>query len=672
MRRHGWLLGWSLALTLAASHASAQGGAGGRLNLFDAAETGRGDLALSRARDVGHGRLGVLLSADYANDPLVYERRLGDAGSERAAVVGDQLDVSLTVHASLWNRLLFFVGLQVTAWMDGDDVAAFGVPSADGAGFGALRFGVRGILLGAEPEAGFGLALQLTGVSPALSASAYRADEAAALHPELLLEGDLGSLRLVLNGGVLVRRDAAQPGSNLAFEDQITFGLGAALPLAAPADETERATELMIQVHGRTALGDPGRREALALEALGGLRLPLGEVFSTTLGGGLGLTRGMGAPDARVVLQLAAATPREKPPQDTDGDGLLDPQDDCPRRAEDRDGFEDADGCPDPDNDGDGILDADDQCRDEPETQNGHEDEDGCPDEVPDSDGDGLKDDVDKCPGQPEDRDGYEDEDGCPDPDNDGDGVVDTADACPVQPGPVENRGCPDTDRDGDGVVDRLDNCPDEPGSADNHGCKKRQRVVIRQDKLEILDKVYFRFNSDRIQRRSYPLLLNVARVLNAHPEIKKVRVEGHTDSRGSREYNLALSQRRAEAVVRFLVERGGVDAARLEAKGFGPDKPIVPEARTRADHARNRRVEFNIVEFEPVVQVVDGAEAGNEGRGDAASGAAGQATGASAPTGAGSGTETEQQGGDAGTPTEDRGGESAGDARHEAQGGAR
>lgn len=173
---------------------------------------------------------------------------------------------------------------------------------------------------------------------------------------------------------------------------------------------------------------------------------------------------------------------------------------------------------------------------------------------------------------------------------------MDEVDRCPNVPGPVANQGCPDTDRDGDGVVDRLDNCPDEPGPAENQGCPERQLVRITETQLEILDVVYFATNRDVIQRRSYPLLDNVARVLNSHPEIARVRIEGHTDSRGRRTANIDLSRRRAASVVRFLVQRGDVDPQRLESEGYGPDRPIVENAQTAAEHAQNRRVEFNIV----------------------------------------------------------------------------
>src|SRR4051812_17667717 len=133
-------------------------------------------------------------------------------------------------------------------------------------------------------------------------------------------------------------------------------------------------------------------------------------------------------------------------PLDTDGDGIPDKLDKCPTEPEDKDGFQDADGCPDPDNDGDGILDKDDKCPNEPEDKDGFEDEDGCPD--PDNDKDGIPDKDDKCPNEPEDKDGFQDADGCPDPDNDGDGVPDAQDKCPDKPetknGFEDADGCPD------------------------------------------------------------------------------------------------------------------------------------------------------------------------------------------------------------------------------------
>ncbi|MFO0695166.1 MAG: OmpA family protein [Polyangiales bacterium] len=248
-------------------------------------------------------------------------------------------------------------------------------------------------------------------------------------------------------------------------------------------------------------------------------------------------------------------------PADTDGDGITDDVDTCVSEAEDVDGFQDTDGCPDPDNDGDGIADA-----------------------------------TDACPSEAEDADGFQDTDGCPDPDNDGDGVADADDRCPTEAGPASEQGCPLPDGDGDGVPDREDNCPTEPGTVEFHGCAERQLVVMTGDRLEILEKVMFRTGSASIDRRSNALLDNVARVLAAHPEITRLRVEGHTDSKGNAQRNQQLSQRRAQAVVTYLVRRGHVDASRLVAEGFGSSRPVVENATTEAEYEQNRRVEFHIV----------------------------------------------------------------------------
>ena len=165
------------------------------------------------------------------------------------------------------------------------------------------------------------------------------------------------------------------------------------------------------------------------------------------------------------------------PDNDNDGDGILDAFDKCPNEAEDKDGFEDNDGCPEPDNDDDGVLDLMDKCPGDAEDVDGFEDHDGCPDL--DNDKDGIEDSKDACPNEPEDKDGFADDDGCPDPDNDGDGIVDANDKCPNEAedfdGWQDTDGCPDIDDDGDGVPDTRDKCPRQPetfnGFEDSDGC---------------------------------------------------------------------------------------------------------------------------------------------------------------------------------------------------------
>jgi outer membrane protein OmpA-like peptidoglycan-associated protein len=218
-----------------------------------------------------------------------------------------------------------------------------------------------------------------------------------------------------------------------------------------------------------------------------------------------------------------------------------------------------------------------DRCPNAPESVNGFEDQDGCPDAEPfvDTDGDGLEDKRDRCPYEPEDVDRFQDEDGCPEPDNDLDGVLDVVDQCPFDPetknGYQEEDGCPDT---------------------------APQRVIVQKEKIVITEKVFFETGKAIIRDISFELLNEVAKVINENPRITRIQVEGHTDSDGSDTYNLKLSQSRAESVVAFLVA-AGVDPARLVAKGFGESLPIDTNGHTEGK-AKNRRVEFTILEQEP------------------------------------------------------------------------
>jgi outer membrane protein OmpA-like peptidoglycan-associated protein len=606
-----WLL-FSLAATASAQDARAT------LDRYRAAETPEDPFHLSRATDLGHLRFGAQLHLDYAHDPLVYEATSGDAGTELLPVVEHQLVGTVGLSLGLFDRLVVHAGLPVVLAMTGapeDEVTPLDLRPADGAGLGDLVLGARVRLLGEEDDIG-ALAFQAAIAFPTAGESAYRGDPSVTGHPELVGElRPIDDLVVLANVGVLIRQETSDQQTNLLFGSELTYGLGVFAPVWR---DTDPRTYLEVggQLYGWSTLSQIGVREGTALEATAGARFfhAVGAVGGLAIGPGL--TRGFGSPDVRIVLTLGW---RMMPGDgtDSDGDGVADEDDACPADAEDRDDFRDEDGCPDVDDDEDGILDVDDACRLEPETINGVEDEDGCPDEVGpgpaappvDTDGDGLTDDVDACPGAPEDDDDFEDEDGCPDPDNDGDGVLDTADRCPLEAGVVANEGCPDADRDGDTVVDRIDNCPDEPGTVENHGCEAVQQVILVEGRLEILDNVYFRTSRATIQERSYPLLMNVAEVLQAHPELDRVVVEGHTDSRGRAAYNRRLSRERAEAVVDFLVERGGVDRGRLEAVGYGPDRPVVPDASTPEEHARNRRVEFTLPESD-VVRTTDAADA--------------------------------------------------------------
>jgi len=328
-----------------------------------------------------------------------------------------------------------------------------------------------------------------------------------------------------------------------------------------------------------------GNRNQFPVEAIAAVKGYIGPV-SLIFGAGTGVVPDYGAPDVRVfagvgyfpVPEVEEAPPpkpmklvvrkkkkkkkkkkkrkkkKKKKPEpepepeeeilDSDGDGLLDPDDDCPDAPEDLDDFEDEDGCPDWDNDKDQILDEDDQCPNDPEDVDRWEDEDGCPD--PDNDKDQILDVDDECPNDPEVVNGFEDEDGCPDAK------------------------------------------PEEP---------KKVIVIVKREKIEINDKVYFAYDSDRILPRSYELLDKVAEVIVDHQEIPMVRIEGHTDSDGRASYNKKLSDRRAKSVRRYLVA-AGVKSARLVAVGYGEEQPIDTN-KTDEGKSNNRRVEFTILELD-------------------------------------------------------------------------
>ncbi len=197
-------------------------------------------------------------------------------------------------------------------------------------------------------------------------------------------------------------------------------------------------------------------------------------------------------------------------------------------------------------------------------------------------------------------------------PDRDKDGVADADDECPSEPGPAESFGCPDGD--GDRVPDYRDECPAKAGPAKadpkrSDGCPAR--VFVAAKSIEITEKIYFQTAKARIKKDSYGLLDEIAAILVKFDEIKKVEIAGHTDSQGKDDYNMRLSDDRAKAVRDYLVD-AGVDAARLDAKGYGETEPKA-DNETDEGRALNRRVEFRILEQEtrllPARELPEGVE---------------------------------------------------------------
>ncbi|RSC95544.1 OmpA family protein [Tenacibaculum singaporense] len=261
--------------------------------------------------------------------------------------------------------------------------------------------------------------------------------------------------------------------------------------------------------------------------------------------------------------------------KDTDGDGVYDKDDACPEVA----GLKEFNGCPD--TDGDGIKDSDDAC---PEVA-GLAALNGCPD----ADGDGIADKDDACPTEK----GTKANNGCPDAD--GDGVVDGKDKCPNEAGPAANNGCPWPDTDGDGVLDKDDKCPNEAGVASNNGCPE---VVIKEEAVKKLNEfaraIYFNSGKSTFRTGTTGKLDLIAGIMKEYPKAN-FSIQGHTDSSGSNSLNQRLSEKRAKAVLDYLITKGGIDSKRLTSAGFGEDYPIA-DNKTRAGRAENRRVEIKLV----------------------------------------------------------------------------
>ncbi|MFP4599085.1 MAG: OmpA family protein [Persicimonas sp.] len=350
--------------------------------------------------------------------------------------------------------------------------------------------------------------------------------------------------------------------------DEILWGLAFNIPLFVEELDAVLEVDGAVSVARDPSISRISRGEVATELKLAG-RYALSEDWTATVGIGSSVGDGIGSPDLRVLAGIGGYwVSGGRWSHGYRGPAFHGTADPCPDAPEDWDGPVDQYGCPDRDSDGDGVPDSVDEC---PDTDPGvFVLTNGCPDD--DIDGDGIPNSEDECPEDPEDFDDFEDDDGCPDPDNDGDGIPDTADVCPNEP---ENF---------NGFMDE-DGCPEDPD----------EKVTLTREKLVIADKVHFETAKATIRQDSHAILDEVAGALDENPQIELLRVEGHTDSRGSEDYNELLSQRRAESVRDYLIE-AGVEPSRLTATGYGEAKPLADND-TEEGRSRNRRVEFTILE---------------------------------------------------------------------------
>jgi outer membrane protein OmpA-like peptidoglycan-associated protein len=432
----------------------------------------------------------------------------------------------------------------------------------------------------------FGLGASAIVTLPFGDESAFLGDSSFTFQPKLIADVTRGPVTFAMNLGAVIRQETRvyDPYDQAGVADHSFTGsprllLDVGHELTASAGLAYRFVHWVgIGAEVSALIPLVGEQKDYTVDVLGGLQIFPWRSLVIAVGAGAGvLASADRRDDYRVFLGLSWSTTQgSKGPLvggglDSDNDGIPDAQDVCPNEPEDRDGFDDEDGCPDTDNDQDGIPDSRDRCPNEPEDRDGFEDEDGCPDT--DNDRDGIADAQDRCPNEPEDRDGFQDDDGCPDADNDGDGIPDALDKCPNEP----------ETRNG---VDDDDGCPDTGGA-----------VVVTAQRITLPTQIQFDTGRATLAARSEALLGHVADKIKSLPRGQRIRIEGHTDDVGTAEKNQQLSQARAEQVRDWLIQKG-IEPDRLQAVGYGNTRPLDTHKSAEA-RARNRRVEFIIVEQE-------------------------------------------------------------------------
>jgi OmpA-OmpF porin, OOP family len=510
----------ALVSALVASQASAQEVPSLDLRRLSLPTDDQGGLFTEPARAPGHLNWNAAVVGSYANRLVVLEDGNGD---QVAVPVRHQLSLDYLFGIGLGDRVALGVLLPSVMYQSGSDVTGrlSGATALPHSALGDVSLSAKAVLLPAGDLGGFSLAGLGRVTLPTGDPTSYVASRKATGELRLLSELSLLVLTLRATVGAKVRGEEVTY-VDRKFGHELPWGAAVVLrPQALGWDEKGRWS-WSIETHGAVGLTPTFAASATSPAVIGAVARYTPSEISVLAGVEAPLSSAVGVPSVRGVLGIGWA-PRF---YDADEDGIEDEKDECAELAEDRDGFQDSDGCPDFDNDDDGVGDDTDKCPAEKEDSDGFEDEDGCLDADDDHDGlpdatdacpreagkdssdpklrgcplrdrdmDGVYDADDKCPKKAEDRDGFEDGDGCPDTDNDEDGIPDTDDACPELAGmareDAKQNGCPSPDKDGDTYDDVDDQCPEAPetfdGFEDADGCpdtdaKKPRQPLARYD----------------------------------------------------------------------------------------------------------------------------------------------------------------------------------------------
>ncbi|MGM0557251.1 MAG: OmpA family protein [Myxococcota bacterium] len=515
------------------------------VNSFRLEPSGHAVFSTGTGEVLGHMDYRIAASSQFLSRPLVVDPNNPDLFDRPLVDQRYQVNASATVGFYNFTQLSVIVPYVAE---QSAQYPGFGLGSVASRGIGDVEMRPEVRLLRENPfPATLSLAARLT--LPTSNGNAYLGRDAVTAEPQVRVSRTLGPFALAVNLGALFQPTTSI--NNIEEGRRLTGSAGLRWNVAKDG-------YVGLEAIGSGPLTRPfeASHERRAEVVFGGGFTAWNRV-DLHVGVGRGVLRGIGSPQARGFMSIAYKTgsvpvgeidcspdsgtsPEDCPVEDWDGDNIENRADMCPRQAEDVDGFEDDDGCPDTDNDQDGISDI-----------------------------------SDECPMTPEDFDGVADHDGCPESDFDEDGIVDEIDDCPLEAEVINAY------RDEDG-------CPDE----------KPENVEVRKKRLDIQGKIYFETQRATLQTSSYPLLDEIARVIQENPEIKRIEIRGYADARGGGEYNYFLSKERARSVKHYLVAEGGVASDRLVPAGYGAF--MSDEEKGEASQlAKQRRVEFEIIERE-------------------------------------------------------------------------
>jgi hypothetical protein len=519
----------------------------------------------------------------YAENPIAL--RSASTGDVVYRPVTSLLGLDLTAGIGIGERAAIGLAVPTILYQDGtaplpSTVVSSGSATQSGVGDISL-YGKATIIANQKGElrSGFGLGAIAGLTLPTGDREGFMGDGSTTAQLRVLAEYAMYVASVQASVGYKVRTEQRTwPTSNvvpLTFGDEIPWSLGIAIKpgILSPSLDADNRQTWELAAHGWLpatpiapfGLGDPGGSQLSPVMVAASDRIALGHYRDAYVVAGvdIGLNNAVGVPAVRGIIAIGWA-PRE---HDADHDGIPDDLDQCPELAEDHDGIQDEDGCPEDDADGDGILDAQDACPlvpgvwwndpkkngcpapdtdgdgipdplDACPTVKGVPSDDpkknGCPAVLPDRDKDGVPDDVDKCPDQPENLRGANTSDGCPD--SDGDGIHDGVDACPKEKGvpsadPTRN-GCPNLDRDGDTFDDDVDPCPDQAevfnGIKDDDGCPDeggKPLVTVDASKphplFTLAAPIVIAGTADapEVDKKSVMTVRAVAQELNRHPD---------------------------------------------------------------------------------------------------------------------------------------------------------